>query len=188
MAQRRRASLNLVVRFMRSAFSSCTIALLLAVLTACASSGSNTVAYRGETIHLSRAYSDYDEYKNGRNNIAAEDRLKVAKLVREAPIAASFPTREAAIRATFDVKFPGYGLASQQPTPGVAVIAVEVPTTSENRVIAVAQVGDVWKVVDDFLWADPNGYTLKAKLDGSRLTYLDASGSVIREHSLHEPN
>src|SRR5688572_1955310 len=72
----------------------------------------DTIQYRGQTIQLSKAYGDFDEYKNDPNNIAASETARVQQLVATAPIPSMHPTRESMINAIFDIQFPGYGLTS----------------------------------------------------------------------------
>ena len=72
----------------------------------------DTVDYRGQRIQLSKAYADFDEYKNDPNNIAASETERVQQLVAGAPIADRYPTREAMIAAVSEIEFPGYGMRS----------------------------------------------------------------------------
>src|SRR6266478_8316043 len=50
----------------------------------------DTIQYRGQTIRLSRAYADFDEYKNDPNNIAAGETERVQQLVEGAPVAKEY--------------------------------------------------------------------------------------------------
>src|SRR6266704_3288121 len=47
----------------------------------------DSVEYRGQRIQLSKAYADFDEYKNDPNNIAASETERAQQLVAGAPIA-----------------------------------------------------------------------------------------------------
>src|SRR5437764_10069700 len=67
----------------------------------------DTIVYRGQTIRLSKAYSDFDEYKNDPDNIAASETERVQQLVEGAPIAKEYPTAEAMIAAVSEIELPG---------------------------------------------------------------------------------
>src|SRR5437762_13346553 len=51
------------------------------------SADDRTIQYQGQTIQLSKAYRDFDEYKNDPMNIAPAETARVQQLVTDAPIA-----------------------------------------------------------------------------------------------------
>jgi hypothetical protein len=55
--------------------------------------GSNEIDYRGEKIKLTKAYADYDAYKNDPENIHPSETERVQALVLGAPIAKTFGSR-----------------------------------------------------------------------------------------------
>jgi len=71
----------------------------------------DSVEYRRQRIQLSKAYADFDEYKNDPNNIAASETERVKQLVESAPIAAKYPDRESLVKAVLRFS-SGYGLSS----------------------------------------------------------------------------
>lgn len=87
------------------------LCFFLTLLTGCASSSVSSVTYLGEEIRLSRTYSDFDEYEEDENNLPAEERAKVAELVRRAPVSATYGSYGAAFEALSELTFPGYGFS-----------------------------------------------------------------------------
>ena len=61
---------------------------------------SNEIDYRGEKIKLTKAYADYDEYKNDPDNIDPSETERVQRLVLGAPIARTFGSRLEASKAS----------------------------------------------------------------------------------------
>src|SRR5215212_3020559 len=52
-----------------------------------------TIQYQGQTIQLTKAYRDFDEYKNDPMNIAPAETARVQQLVNSAPVAVSYSSR-----------------------------------------------------------------------------------------------
>jgi hypothetical protein len=163
---------------------SASFCLLLLCLAGCAESGMDTVTYRGEEIRLSRTYADFDEYKDDENNLPAAEIERVATLVRTAPVAASYPSQEAAFHSLFGLMFPGYGFSAMNPGEPVALFALEVPKMSEQRYLVFVQQDDRWTRVDDFLWPDSKGLLNAVNLTDGHLRYMDHKGEVLREKAL----
>src|SRR4051812_29310963 len=69
----------------------------------------DSIQYRGQRVQLSKAYGDFDEYKNDPNNIATGETERVQQLVEGAPIAKEYPTREAMIVAVRGIGVSGGG-------------------------------------------------------------------------------
>src|SRR5881392_2665125 len=53
-----------------------------------------TIQYQGQAIQLSRAYRDFDEYKNDPMNISPAETGRVQQLVSSAPISQTYSSRE----------------------------------------------------------------------------------------------
>jgi len=143
----------------------------------------DSVAYRGETVHLSRSYSDFHEYRDDPNNLPENVHQRVAQLVREAPVASQYPTREAVFDALYGLMFPGYGYSAYALDRPVALYSLEVPTTDEQRFLTFVQREGAWVRVDDFLWNLSKGYINHAELKEDRLQYFNQKGQLLRESS-----
>jgi len=155
--------------------------LLTTVMTAgCESERFDCVTYRGEVIALSRAYSNFHEYKDDPNNLPKAVLPRVAALVRTAPVARSYPTRKAAEDAAFALMFPGYGFSLFGLSDPVALFAVEVPGMGEDRYFLYVPRDSEWRLADDFLWPEANGILNRAELEGDVIRYRRGDGSVLR--------
>ena len=141
------------------------------------------VTYRGQMIPLSRVYADFHDYRDDPNNLPETVRIKVAKLVRTAPVAAAYPSRKAIDDALYALMFPGYGysmLGLQEP---VALYSLEIPFASEQRFILFTASNGVWKLEDDFVWPDVGGYIARAARQGDVILYYNQKGVVLRQKS-----
>jgi hypothetical protein len=141
----------------------------------------NHIDYQGETINLSRTYSDFHEYRDDPHNLPDNEVSRVATLLKEAAI----PSRFANLRALEDhlltIMFPGYGLSISQLDQPVVLANLEVPRMEEDRWITLVLNGEEWFVVDDFAWSVAHGYIRAAAYDGRKLCYYDASGALVRQ-------
>jgi hypothetical protein len=61
---------------------------------------------RGEKIKLTKAYADYDDYKNDPENIDPSETERVQRLVLSAPIAKTYGSRLEASKAIGQIAFP----------------------------------------------------------------------------------
>src|SRR5438132_8339325 len=118
--------------------------------------GDNTIQYRGQTIQLSKAYADFDEYKNDPNNIALSETERVKQLVETAPIAMSYPDRESLVKAVFEIQFPGYGMSmfGESPQSDGSVLsgfAIEIPRAERERIVVFQLKNRSYRLIDDFL-------------------------------------
>ena len=141
----------------------------------------DTIVYRGQTIRLSKAYSDFDEYKNDPQNIAASETERVQQLVESAPIAREFPTREAMVGAVSEMEFPGYGLTAfgDMPQSDGTVItgfSIEIPRGELERVIVFQSKKDSYKLLDDFLGPSD---IMEVRMQGGQVQYLNARQQVV---------
>ena len=140
-----------------------------------------TIDYRGQTIRLSKAYSDFDEYKNDPNNIAASETERVQQLVETAPIAKEFPTRESMIAAVSEIEFPGYGLTifgdvTQGDGTVLSGFSIEIPRGERERVIVFQFKKDSYKLLDDFLGPSD---VMEMRVQSGQIQYLNARQQLI---------
>jgi len=141
----------------------------------------DSVEYRGQRIQLSKAYADFDEYKNDPNNIAASETERVKQLVETAPIAAKYPDRESLVKAVFEIQFPGYGLSSfgDSPQADGAVLngfAIEVPRAERERIVVFQLKSGSYKLLDDFLGpAD----VMKVGMRNGQIIYYDLQDRIL---------
>lgn len=150
--------------------------------------GTDKIEYRGETIRLSRKYTDYDRYKNDTENIALDELPRVERLIREAKIGPVFKDWTAFVHAEFEIKFPGYGIGGGPKVEStgreIIVSSVEIPThppSARYRYFVLEKQSDgSLRIVDDFVEAGfPRIAALKAS--EARLVYLSAGQAVVRE-------
>jgi len=115
----------------------------------------DVIEYRGEKIKLSRHYDDWSDYKNDPNNIAPFETARVQKLVMEAPIALSFPTRLDMFKASVGIAFPGYGSGSGEgiAPDGSELVALtqEIPRADKERYILFRGRNGHYELLDDFV-------------------------------------
>ena len=137
------------------------------------------VEYRGQQIKLSRYYLDYDGYKNDPDNIDPSETSRVQRLVSEAPIDRSFHTEKEMISAVFDIKFPGYGLASfgdgnggEQSFRG---FGVEIPRADRFRYFTFQPIDGRYVLVDQFIAPDIPLLS-QVRQDGVNLVYSSDTG------------
>ena len=140
----------------------------------------DSVEYRGQRIQLSKAYADFDEYKNDANNIAAGETERVQQLVESAPIGASYPDRESLVKGVFEIQFPGYGLSSFAETPladgsVLSGFAIEIPRAERERILVFQLKNGNYKLLDDFL----GPRVMKVELGNGRLNYYDLRGKIL---------
>jgi hypothetical protein len=136
-----------------------------------------TIEYRGQTIRLSKFYFDYDDYKNDPDNIAPDERERVADLVRTAPIPRNFSSRKEMIQATFEIGFPGYGhgqFGEEQQRDGSVLTGyfVEIPGANQDRVFVFTARGGAYTLLDDFRVSSALGM-LGMRREGDDLVFHD---------------
>ncbi|HEV8291710.1 MAG TPA: hypothetical protein VGP94_07285 [Tepidisphaeraceae bacterium] len=141
----------------------------------------DTLQYRGQTIQLSKAYADFDEYKNDPNNIAASETARVQQLVMTAPIADRYPTREALVAAVMEIEFPGYGMTAFGEVPQadgstLTGFAIEIPRLDRERIIVFQPKNGAYKLLDDFL-GPPD--IMEVRVQNGQLRYLDARQQLV---------
>lgn len=116
------------------------------------------MVYRGQKIRLSKAYKDFDSYKNDPENILPAETARVQRLVMAAPIARSFSSRLDVFRATGQIQFPGYGAGSgggpQRDGSELIAVNIEIPRAGQDRYIVFRGRSGAYELVDDFVAAE----------------------------------
>jgi len=146
----------------------------------------NEMEYRGERIKLSRAYFDYDEYKNDPGNIDPSETSHVQKLVMEAPITSSFDQRIDVFKATGEIVFPGYGSGG---IPGrmadgsdLAVVDIEVPRAEKERYILFRSRNGHYELVDDFVHPE-TALPYAVREESGSFVFLGYDGKELFRHT-----
>jgi hypothetical protein len=148
----------------------------------------DTIQYRGQTIRLSRAYADFDEYKNDPNNIAAGETERVQQLVEGAAIAKDYPTRETMVTAVMEIEFPGYGMTAFGETPQadgsvLSGFAIEIPRGERERIVVFQLKKGSSRLIDDFL--GPSDVT-EVRVQGRDLRYYNSAGQLLNTRPRRE--
>ena len=143
----------------------------------------DVMMYRGEKIKLSKAYHDYDEYKNDPENIHPSEIERVQKLLIGAPIEHTFLSRLDLFKAVGQVAFPGYGVASggSRLADGSELLAVtiEIPRANEDRYLLFRGAEGRYELVDDFVRADVP-YPFEVREDHGTYVYLHNGTELFR--------
>jgi hypothetical protein len=142
---------------------------------------SNAIDYRGERIRLTRAYADYDDYKNDPENIDPSETERVQRLVLGAPIAQTFASRLEAAKAISHIAFPGYGssgFVEQSQANGSVLMgfSVEVPRASKDRYFVFQGQDGVYTLVDDFVHPADAGLLGSVTRRGNDLVFTSIDG------------
>jgi hypothetical protein len=161
-----------------------SLVLMTIISVGCAASGINSVTYLGHEIKLSRTYSDFHEYRDDEHNLPSEAIEKVAALVRGAPVASSYPSRDAVFHSLFALMFPGYGFSAMNLDKPVALYALEIPQRNEDRYLTFIEREGKWVLIEDFIWPSTGGLLEAAAIIDGQLVYSGPKGNVVREHSL----
>lgn len=140
--------------------------------------GEDEIEYRGERIKLTKAYSDYDDFKNDPDNIDRSEFPRVERLVCEAPIAPSFTDRWQMIQAISGLAFPGYGHwqfgdKTQADGSVLSGFGVEVPHADKARILVFRSTGKDFDLIDDFVGP------FNASIDRRIVTVTIADGKLV---------
>lgn len=144
-----------------------------------------TIVYDGEAVRLARQYANYGDYESDPNNIAPSELKHVERLMTNAALGRTFPTRAAASSEFFAIHFPGYSLwGLQTPSADVlSVLACEIPHTGKNRYVAIVKDGDVYRIADDFVAPDDLHLHSVERRDNA-LVYSDLQGRSVLTHPI----
>ena len=140
------------------------------------------VEYRGEYIRLSRAYHDYEDYKNDPSNIHPDETARVQRLVTSAPVARAYQDRATLFQALSELSFPGYGAgahteAQQADGTKLLMYEVEIPRADATRYLVFREQAGRYALFDDFISSATDPITgVRHVLDG--LAYSHARGKV----------
>src|SRR5215475_1836829 len=158
------------------------ISVFLSVLgmTGC-ESRSNEIDYRGEKIKLTKAYSDYADYKNDPHNIHPSETERVQRLVLRAPIAKTFGSRLEASKAIGQIAFPGYGsggFMEQLQADGSVLMgfSVEVPRAGKERYFVFQGKDGAYTLIDDFVHPTTLGCCIASCVEETTLSLPPLTG------------
>jgi hypothetical protein len=146
----------------------------------------DSVEYRGQRIQLSKAYADFDEYKNDPNNIAAGETERVQQLVENASIAREYPTRESMIAAVSEIEFPGYGMSSFNDSPQadgtvLSGFSIEIPRAERERILVFQLKNGSYRLLDDFVGRVG---VVEVQLVAGKLRYYDARKQMVATRAM----
>ena len=159
--------------------------VLLAMSAACrhqAEQASNEIEYRGQKIKLSKAYSDYDDYKEDPDNIHPSETARVQRLVIEATIPKRFESVESLSQSMLEIAFPGYGsnlLSQKDGTDRLTGFCVEIPRAEKERCVTFRKAGDAYELIDDFVKDDDSIIFNVSEENGSLVYSGGESAGVI---------
>lgn len=155
----------------------------------------DTIEYRGQGIRLSKAYDDFDSYKNDPNNIAPFENDRVKRLVIEAPVGRSFSNRLSVFQETQQIAFPGYGSGSGR---GIDVhgnellaIDIEIPRAQGRRYLLFRARNGRYDLLDDFEEREI-AYPYSIRESSDSFVFVDSHGAeffrrTVAHHSEGDP-
>lgn len=150
----------------------------------------DTIQYRGQTIKLKRVYSDYEEYDDDDDNIAASDIPKVQQLVETAPIARQFTDVKQMIFAVGHLRFPGWGSmmngSLKQQTDGtkLTLFGITIPYAEKRRYLLFSVTGRTCTLIDDFVHSDSDDIE-SATFTGDKVRYSMTNSPAVLERTLN---
>ena len=148
----------------------------------------DVMEYRGERIKLSKAYRDFDEYKNDPDNIHPSETERVQKLLIGAPIERTFASRIDLFRAVGEIAFPGYGTGAgaSRSSDGSELLAVtiEIPRANKDRYLVFRGRDGRYELIDDFVHAEAL-YPFEIREGDGVYIYLHDGKELFRRSRLH---
>lgn len=165
------------------------IAVLLFIGREFIGSKGRTIKYRGEEFKMSKAFGSYEDYKDSAYNLETNELARIEKAITNAPIPTILQSRVELARAVLKLRFPGYGCGGRgsygQPDGSTCdVYSVEIPMLNRERYIVGRTSGQQVTVVDDFVIRSDTNELKQVKLDGARIRYYDAEGTLFREKQM----
>lgn len=143
----------------------------------------DVMVYRGQRIKLSKAYGDFDEYKNDTNNILPSETERVQKLLIAAPIQHTFANRLDLFRAVGEITFPGYGTAGggghASDGSELLVATIEIPRAGKDRYLVFQKREGRYELIDDFVQAEAS-YPLEVRERDGMYVYLHGDRELFR--------
>jgi hypothetical protein len=141
----------------------------------------NAVIYRGETIDVSKMYPHFHAYRDDPENLPLHEIPRIIRLVKEATPPTEAATRNELQDAFIKMMFPGYGLSWLALDRPVALFAVEIPRTEDQRYFTYAERSGKWVLIDDFVWPSPDRLINWAEVSDEAIRYYYSDGSLARE-------
>ena len=171
--------LSLIVILICVVFASCAYRRSAPIQSAAA----DEILYRGEKIKLSKAYYDFDDYKNDPENIHPSETERVQKLVIEAPIAREFKSLQDVSTAVMEIAFPGYGTGGfrelkQSDGSMLSVCMVEIPRAEKSRYLAFRGANETYRLIDDFVAPDFPSID-EVTVENGMLVYRTSAGQTV---------
>lgn len=148
---------------------------------------SDSIEYRGKKVRLSKAYSDYDDYKADPNNLAPSETASVQNIVGGAALAATYATWDDLFEAVWSLTFPGYGagrfLAPPQ-SDGTELFGfmIEIPRSGKNRYIVYRSRNGRFEFADDFQ-SPGSPLVLRVEERGGKFVYSTVDGKAVVSRS-----
>jgi hypothetical protein len=144
------------------------------------------ITFRGKSFKMKRAYASFDDYKDDPDNLAPGEAARASQLIRSIAVPTSFDGRDALIRGTYDLEFPGYGHAmfgeAAQPDGSVlSMFAVELPQSEQSRYLVFRGRSSTYTLVDDFVESDSKAIARVRDEDG-KLVYFTMQNARVMEH------
>ncbi|TFV93978.1 hypothetical protein [Massilia horti] len=165
------------------------LVLLLGALWPCVTFAQSAtlsyVEYQGQRIQLSRAYADFDEYKNDVKNLSVKQAGQVEALMQKTRFGPSFANAQALDNALAELQFPGYGMFYANQLGAhidtmLELAYVEIPMKDRNRYVVLEKTptGGFRVVVDFIAGATPEITRVHRGSDG-KLVFTDSTGTKI---------
>ena len=144
----------------------------------------NEITYRGEKIKLTKAYADYDDYKEDPDNIDPSETERVQRMVMNAPIARTFGSRLEAAKAIGEIAFPGYGsggFQEQAQADGTVLMgfSVEIPRAGKERYFVFQGRDGGYTLVDDFVHPETAGLLDRVMRRENDLVFTTTDGKEV---------
>lgn len=150
-----------------------------------------TIEYNGEHFKLTKAYGDFDDYKNDPENLDSSENGRVEHAVTKAKLAHEYPNREQMTVAVFKLAFPGYGITGIGEKPqtdgcALACFLVEIPRVDKDRVLVFQMRRGVYTLLDDFVWTSAGDRPHDVTLREGALVYSNGEGRELVVRPLEE--
>lgn len=164
------------------------VTILLVVQTVRKQGLQDTIDFRGEKIKLGKGFSSSEVFQNDPANLDRTDLTKIERLIVDARIRRSFASRQELIKATSDLKFPGYGYGCLQfPQPDGTiyyVVSVEIPLRNKERHLVARTTTNDLQIIDDFVLEGHSGLIRDVKEEQNTVRYFNWQGTLLRETQL----
>jgi hypothetical protein len=148
----------------------------------------DTIDFRGEKFKLGKGFSSSEVFQNDPDYLNRTDLTKIERLILDARVRRSFASRQELIKATSDLKFPGYGYGCLQfpQADGTVyyVVSVEIPQRNKERHLVVRTTTNGLQMIDDFVLQGHSGLIRDVKEERNRVRYFNLQGTLLRETQL----